>query len=121
MKSHKDLDVWKISMDLAVEIYEVTMAFPREEQFGMTSQLRRAANAIPSNIAEGAARRGNKEFVQFLHIALGSASELDTQLELSKRVNLTSREVLEGAQALTARVNQMLRGLVKSLRSSSRD
>lgn len=119
MKSHKDLDVWKVAMDLAVEIYEVTSKFPAEERFGMTAQLRSAASGIPSNIAEGAARRGNKEFIQFLHIALGSASELDTQLELSRRVNLCSREALDGPMDRTARVNKMLRGLVKSLRSKA--
>jgi len=119
MKSHKDLDVWKLSMDLAVEIYGITTSFPAEERFGMTAQLRRAANAIPSNIAEGAARRGNKEFIQFLHIALGSASELDTQLELSGRVNLCSQKTLEGPMDRTARVNQMLRGLVRSLQTKA--
>src|SRR5262245_45735129 len=117
MKSHKDLDVWKLSMDLAVEIYGITTTFPSEERFGMTAQLRGAASAIPSNIAEGAARKGKKEFIQFLYIALASASELDTQLELSGRVNLCSRKNLEGPIDRTARVNQMLRGLVRSLQA----
>jgi four helix bundle protein len=76
---HKDLDVWKKSMNLVVLIYDITSKFPSDERFGLTSQMRRAAVSIPSNIAEGAARKGDKEFIQFLMIALGSLSELETQ------------------------------------------
>ncbi|MGH9202564.1 MAG: four helix bundle protein, partial [Vicinamibacterales bacterium] len=76
MRSHKDLDAWRVAVDLAQQIYEVTRAFPKEEQFGLSAQMRRAAVSIPSNIAEGAARQGSKEFAQFLFFALGSASEL---------------------------------------------
>ena len=75
MKSHKDLDVWRLAVDLAQDLYEVSKAFPKEEQFGLTSQLRRSAVSVAANIAEGAARSGDKEFTQFLHIALGSTSE----------------------------------------------
>jgi four helix bundle protein len=77
--NHKDLDVWKKSMNLVVLIYDITSKFPSDERFGLTSQMRRAAVSIPSNIAEGAARKGDKEFIQFLMIALGSLSELETQ------------------------------------------
>jgi four helix bundle protein len=76
---HKDLDVWKKSMALVVLIYDITSKFSSDERFGLTSQMRRAAVSIPSNIAEGAARKGDKEFIQFLMIALGSLSELETQ------------------------------------------
>jgi len=76
---HKDLDVWKRSMDLVQLIYEYTKLFPKEEMYGLTSQMRRAAVSIPSNIAEGAARKGDKEFIQFLMLSLGSLSELETQ------------------------------------------
>jgi four helix bundle protein len=76
---HKDLDLWKKSMNLVVLIYDITSKFPSDERFGLTSQMRRAAVSIPSNIAEGAARKGDKEFIQFLMIALGSLSELETQ------------------------------------------
>ena len=117
MKSHKDLDVWRLSMDLAVDVYEVTRTFPRDEQFGMTTQMRRSANSVPMNIAEGAARHGDKEFAQFLHYALGSVSELDTKLEIAIRVNLASMESLRRLQEMGIRVNQMLRGLARSLRS----
>lgn len=74
MKSHKDLDVWKTAVELAEKIYALTGAYPKSEQFGMTSQMRRSSVSIPSNIAEGAGRQGNKEFVQYLHYSLGSAA-----------------------------------------------
>ena len=83
MKSHKDLDVWKAAVVLAADVYTLTRTFPKEEQFGMTSQMRRSACSIASNIAEGAARRTQKEFVQYLHIALGSGAELETQIEIA--------------------------------------
>lgn len=86
MATHKDLDVWKISMDFVVDIYKLTRSFPKDEKYGLTSQLRRAAVSIPSNIAEGAGRKGGKEYIQFLYIALGSLAELDTQLILAERL-----------------------------------
>ena len=89
---HKELDVWKKSMDLVVVIYDITSKFPSDERFGLISQMRRAAVSIPSNIAEGAARRGDKEFIQFLMIALGSLSELETQYLLSIRLNFVQKE-----------------------------
>ena len=119
MKSHKDLDVWRLAMDLAQEVYGVSKTFPREEQFGMTSQMRRAAISIAGNIAEGAARNGSREFAQFLYIALGSASELETYLELARRVGLATHADFAHLDALLARVAQMLRGLIRSVRSDS--
>ena len=76
MKDHKKLDIWKMSVDLVPEVYEITKKFPKEELYGLTNQVRRSAVSIPSNISEGAARNTEKEFIQFLYIALGSASEL---------------------------------------------
>ncbi len=90
--NHKDLDVWKKSMDLVEAIYRLTQKFPDAEKFGLTSQMRRAAVSIPSNIAEGAARKGDKELIHFLHIALGSLSELDTQYAIAVRINYASKE-----------------------------
>jgi four helix bundle protein len=87
-KNHKDLEVWKEAVEVSTTCYEVTKGFPREEQFGLASQMRRAAVSIASNIAEGAARASSKEFLQFLYISLGSASELDTQVEIAKRIGL---------------------------------
>ncbi len=83
---HKDLDVWKKSMDLVETIYKLTQAFPEAEKFGLTSQMRRCAVSIPSNIAEGAARKGDKELIHFLHVALGSLSELETQYLIAVRL-----------------------------------
>ena len=74
--NHKDLDVWKESMNLAREVYLLTQTFPKEERYGITSQIRRSAVSIPSNIAEGAARSSDKEYIQFLYISLGSLAEL---------------------------------------------
>ena len=116
MKSHKDLDVWRLAVDLATDVYKVTTTFPKEEQYGIVAQMRRSAVSIASNIAEGAARQGSKEFLQFIHIALGSVSELDTQLEIAMRVNLTGMESLRTLQATAIRINQMLRGLARSVR-----
>ena len=117
MKSHKDLDVWRLAVDLACDVYKMTETFPKAEQYGMVNQMRRSATSIASNIAEGAARQSGKEFVQFLHIALGSTSELDTQLEIAVRVNLANPDELQKLQESAGRVNQMLRGLAKSVRS----
>jgi four helix bundle protein len=90
--NHKELDVWKKSMDLVVLIYGVTQSFLSEEKFGLTSQLRRAVVSIPSNIAEGMARKGDAELIHFLHIALGSLAELETQYEIAIRVNFTMND-----------------------------
>jgi len=87
MKSHNDLKVYQVAMDLITEIYKITNNFPESEKFGLTSQIRRSVISIPSNIAEGAARESKKEFKRFLYISLGSAAELETQLEISKKVN----------------------------------
>jgi len=95
MKNHKDLEVWKEAVELAAICYSATKGFPREEQFGLVSQMRRAAVSIASNIAEGAVRASNKEFVQFLYISLGSASELDTQIEIARKIKLGDPSKLE--------------------------
>ena len=86
MGTHEDLDVWKLSMNLVVDIYTLTKSFPSDEKFGLISQLRRAAVSVPSNIAEGAARKSDKENLQFLYIALGSIAEIETQLLISERL-----------------------------------
>ena len=88
--THKDLDVWKLSIDLVKDVYNITKTFPQSEIYGLTSQIRRCAVSIPSNIAEGSARSSNKEFIQFLYIALGSCAELETQLIISKEINVVS-------------------------------
>jgi four helix bundle protein len=111
--THKDLDVWKKSMELATRVYAVTAQFPKEELYGLTSQIRRCAISIPSNIAEGAARQSRKEFIQFLHIASGSIAELETQLLLASKMGFAAR-----IDALTQleEVRRMLLGLLRSLK-----
>ena len=90
IKSHKDLKVWQESMTLVTQIYKISEDFPKHEIYGLTSQIRRAAVSIPSNIAEGAGRKGENEFTRFLYIALGSLSEVEPQLEASRRLNYNS-------------------------------
>ncbi len=86
MKTHKDLDIWKLGITLVKEVYLLTDTFPSSEKFGLSSQIQRCAVSIPSNIAEGAARQGKKEYIQFLYIALGSLSELETQIIITKEI-----------------------------------
>ena len=116
MKSHKDLDVWRLAVDLAEDVYATSKSFPRDEQFGMTSQMRRASVSIASNIAEGAGRQTQREFTQFLYIALGSASELETQIEIARRVGLAKAQDWDRLEPHLARVAQMLRGLIRTVR-----
>jgi len=116
MKSHKDLDVWKAAVQIAGRVYELTENVSRREEFGLASQLRRSAVSIGSNIAEGAARRGNKEFTQFLYVALGSASELDTQLEIAKLVKLAPEESVDAVLSELSAVSRMLQGLIRSVK-----
>ena len=87
MKSHRDLDAWKKSIGLVSEIYLLTKKFPPDELYGLTSQMRRAAVSVPSNIAEGAARGSSKEFSRFLSISLGSLAEMETQLLIAENLN----------------------------------
>jgi len=95
MGTHEKLDVWKLSIDFVTHIYKITQSFPSEEKFGLTNQMRRAAVSIPSNIAEGAARKSDKENIQFLYISLGSLSELETQLIISQNLDyFDSKETL---------------------------
>jgi len=116
IKTHKDLDVWKESMTLAKEVYRLTKHFPKEETFGLASQMRRAAVSIPSNIAEGAARNSDKEFIQFLHVSLGSLAELETQLLLSRELGFPKDEELNGS---VEQIRRMLLGLIKYLRGKT--
>ena len=93
MSTHKDLIVWKKSIEFVTEVYKITGSFPSEEKFGLVSQLRRASVSIPSNIAEGAARNHDKEFIQFLSVSLGSASEVETQLIICLNLKFFSDEI----------------------------
>lgn len=119
MKSHKDLEVWRASIDLARDIYELTRAYPKEEQYGIVTQMRRAAVSVASNIAEGAARQGNKEFLQFLYIALGSASELDTQIEISRKIGFSDGHRLDEVHKHLETISKMLQGLIHSVKRTA--
>lgn len=113
MKTHKDLNVWQESINLVTLIYEKTKSFPKDELFSLTSQIRRSAISIPSNIAEGAARESNKEFLRFLFISQGSISELDTQLLIANNLNFLSKDdYVELAEKLVS-IRKMLAGLIK--------
>lgn len=114
-RAHHGLEAWKLSRKLATDVYKLTKNFPKEEMFGLTAQIRRCAVSIPSNIAEGAARTGSKEFAQFLSIARGSASELDTQLLIA--ADLGYIEENDPAFTLLNRVSRLLTGLHKTIRS----
>lgn len=103
-------------MELSVACYKVTRGFPKEELFGLVTQMRRAAVSIASNIAEGAARDSSKEFIKFLYISLGSASELDTQIEIAKRNEIGETSDLERLQLQTNKVSRMLQGLIRSVK-----
>jgi four helix bundle protein len=116
-KPHKKLDAWATAVDLAQLVYKTTDRFPSKEQFGLANQTRRAAVSIPSNIAEGAARQTKKEFIQFLHVSKGSLSELDTQLELAKRLEYLGQTEWETLNELLERVDRMLSGLIRHLRA----
>ena len=92
MNNFRELEFWKRSRVLAINLYSLTKSFPKEEQFGLTNQMRRASVSIPSNIAEGASRSSRKEFARFLEISVGSAHELETQLLIAKEIKLVDNE-----------------------------
>ncbi|MDP2240471.1 MAG: four helix bundle protein [Burkholderiales bacterium] len=104
---------------MARDTYELTKAYPKDEQYGIVSQMKRSAVSIASNIAEGAARQGNKEFLQFLYIALGSASELDTQIEISRKIGLGDSRKLDELQNHLETISKMLQGLIRSIKSQA--
>ena len=114
-KPHRKLKVWQASMDFVVDLYRELAKFPVHEKFGLTSQLQRAAVSIPSNIAEGAARKNTRELLQFLYIARGSLSELDTQLEICLRVGHMEEAVYERIASRLEEISKMLNGLMASL------
>ena len=120
-KPHKKLDVWQKGMEVAQMIYKLTNSFPSEEKIGLVSQMRRAAISIPSNVAEGAARQGKAEFRNFLSMAQGSLSELDTQLELSVLLGYLNAEKIKEISGLLIRVDKMLSALIRSLSGKIKD
>jgi four helix bundle protein len=118
-KSYKDLTVWRKSIELSVVIYALTANFPDSEKFGLSSQMSRAAVSIASNIAEGSGRGSKKEFCHFLRIALGSANELETQVEIAKLLPFSKNLDYNNIDNLLTEVLKMLYALINSLASSN--
>jgi four helix bundle protein len=119
IRSYKDLNVWKIGMDLAEAAYRHTASFPREEAFGMTAQIRRAAASIPANIAEGYGRESTGSYIQFLRVAQGSLKELETHLMLAERVGLLAPEPKAEMLNQAESISKMLRNLIRSLQANT--
>jgi four helix bundle protein len=118
MNDYKDLTVWKEAINLVEDIYKVIKFFPKEEAYALSDQIRRAVVSIPSNIAEGANRNTDKEFIQFLYIALGSASEVETQLIIANRLRY-----IKNIQAELEHINKirkMINGLINSIKRKAK-
>lgn len=118
MRNYQTLDAWKISMELVKEIYLVTKEFPKEELYGLTSQIRRAAISIPSNIAEGMGRQYKKDNIQFQHIARGSVYELETLLHIDVMVGILNGEIFSRISSQLDHTIKVLSGLIKYLQKS---
>jgi four helix bundle protein len=116
-KPHKKLDAWRKAVELTLSIYHATDNFPKEHRFALTDQIHRAALSVASNIAEGAARQTKKEFANFLHISQASLSELDTQLEIAKKLKFLSGEQWCKLDAQMNHIDKLLSGLIKYLKS----
>lgn len=119
MKSYRELFVWQKGVDLSVSVYDETQSFPKEEAFGMTSQIRRSAISIPSNIAEGFGRSSQADFARFLKISSGSLYELQTQLEICRRINYISAEQFESLWNLSIEIEKMLSSLISKIQKSN--
>lgn len=113
--SHKDLTVWKRSMELVLAVYTLTENFPKTEIYGLTSQMRRCAVSIPSNIAEGRSRGTRKDYLNFLRVSLGSVAELETQIEISKMLPFGEKLYYNDVEQLLLEVVKMLKVMIKNL------
>jgi four helix bundle protein len=118
-QSFRDLQVWQRAMQLTAAVYRLTEGFPRDEQFGLTSQMRRSAVSIPSNIAEGQGRTSAGEFRQFLGVARGSNCEVQTQLEIARALNFGKASLIDEVESLSNEVRKMLFGLMASVKTRS--
>lgn len=116
IRSHRDLAVWQLGMQIAEDVYTLSRDFPVEERFGLTSQLRRAAISIPANIAEGNARSTTKDYLRFLSVAVGSLAETETFLDLATRFGYGKQEQIDHIFTRVVEQRRMLRGLQRSLR-----
>ena len=119
MQSYKELIVYQKGYKLTLKIYQITKDYPREEIYGLTSQMRRSSVSIPCNISEGYRRGHRREYIQFLHMAHGSCSELETLISLSHDLGLISEQVFEELHGLQEEVSKLLNGLISSLLRAS--
>ena len=115
LKNYKELDVWKKSYKLCLNLYKVTKDFPKDEMYGLTSQIRRSAVSIPSNIAEGYGRKTTLDYVRFLYVAYGSICELETQTILSGDLGYVGKEIFKELKEEIGNVERMLKAMIKSL------
>lgn len=115
IESYRDLDVWQVGVETSVETYRLTKDFPREETFGLTSQMRRAAVSIPANIAEGFGRETTQEYIRGLRVAQGSLKELETHVEVARRVGLASDADCSPLLELCDRCGRLVRALIRAL------
>jgi len=120
VSSFKDLEIWQRSIGLVEEIYRITKSFPQEETYGLSSQLRRAAISIPSNIAEGFARASEKEYKQFLYVSLGSCAEVSTQITIADRLGYLKQEKADVLSDEVKQISKMTMGLIKKLKTIDR-
>ncbi|MBI4744942.1 MAG: four helix bundle protein [Actinobacteria bacterium] len=120
-RAHKKLEIWRESIALATFVYQTTETFPKSESYGLTSQMRRASISVPSNIAEGAARSSSKEFLQFLNIAGGSLSELDTQIEIASNLKYLNNEQRQNFETRLESIAKKLAGLISHIRKKARE
>lgn len=118
-KNYRDLIAWQRAMELVEKVYKATREFPKEEVYALTSQMRRAAVSIPSNIAEGEGRRSGNEFSHFLSIAYGSLRELETQILIAQRLSYLDDEQVQTLFSMTEEVGRLINGLVNSLKRRS--
>ncbi len=115
IESYQKLAVWQKSIDFVTYIYNITQIFPKEEAYGLTAQMRRAAISIPSNIAEGRSKRSTRDYLRFLSISYGSLAELETQLIIAEKLRYITPEIQEQMLMKTAEIGRMLNGLIKGL------
>jgi len=116
INSYKDLKIWRNSIELVKRIYIITKDFPKDEVYGLVSQMRRCAVSVASNIAEGKTRQHTNEYIQFLYVALGSCAELETQVVIAKELKYISSVIESEIQSTTNQIGRMIRGLIKNLK-----
>jgi len=114
-KSHRDLAAWQRALELVEEVYRVTQRWPKEEIYGLTNQVRRAAVSVPANIAEGQGRRSSRDFIRFLSIATGSLHEVETHLLIAERLHYLDQQSLTSLLKLSAETGRIINGLLRSL------